>query len=82
MKNNRPQVSTYEFIREDVGQELKKHPLLSEDNVLVDVEGEEIILYGDVDSEDKKEMVTDLVTGVAGVLHVTNNLKVIDIHNN
>lgn len=80
MKTKKNQVSDFELIRENVSEELKKNALLADDNVLVDVEGEEIILYGDVDSEEKKKMVNDMVIDVAGVLHITNNLKVLDIH--
>jgi osmotically-inducible protein OsmY len=80
MKDEKRHVSTFELVREDVSEELKKNSLLAEDNVLVDVEGEEIILYGDVDTEEKKKLVNDIVLSVPGVLHITNNLKVIDVH--
>ena len=78
--NKKQRVSDFELVREFVSEEIKKSSLLDDDNVLVDVEGEEIILYGDVDSEEKKKMVDDIVTGLTGVLHITNNLKVIDLH--
>ena len=80
LENKKQRVSDFELVREFVSEEIKKSSLLDDDNVLVDVEGEEIILYGDVDSEEKKKMVDDIVTGLTGVLHITNNLKVIDLH--
>ncbi len=80
MESKSQRVSDFELIRENVSEEIRKSRLLADDNVLVDVEGEEIILYGDVDSEEKKKMVNDMAIEVAGVLHITNNLKVINIH--
>jgi osmotically-inducible protein OsmY len=57
---------------------IRLNDLLSEDNILVDMEGSEIILYGDVTSQDKKWLAEDISLSVPGVLHISNRIQVVD----
>lgn len=67
-----------EIVRENVKKEIARNTLLKDDNILVDAEGDEIILLGMVDSLDKKWLAEDIAGDTFGVLHVKNNIHVID----
>ena len=67
-----------EIIRENVKKEIARNTLLKDDNILVDAEGDEIILLGLVDSLDKKWLAEDIAGDTFGVLHVNNKIHVID----
>jgi osmotically-inducible protein OsmY len=66
-----------EIVRENVKKEIARNTLLKDDNILVDAEGDEIILLGMVDSLDKKWLAEDIAGDTVGVLHVKNNIHVI-----
>lgn len=65
-----------EFVRENVKKELTRNSLLKDENILVDAEGDEVILQGDVDSLDKKWLAEDIAADTFGVLHVKNEIHV------
>ncbi len=65
-------------IRDYVMNELSRNTLLKDENIMVDIEGNEVILEGGVDSFDKKWLAEDIACGTFGVLHVRNNIHVID----
>lgn len=65
-----------EIVRENVKKEISQNTLLKNDNILVDAEGDEIILLGMVDSLDKKWLAEDIAHDTFGVLHVKNNIHV------
>lgn len=67
-----------ENIRESVKKELSRNTLLREESILVDMEGDEIILEGGVDSFDKKWLAEDIAADTFGVLHVKNNIHVVN----
>lgn len=69
-----------ELIRENVKKEILRNSLLKEDNILVDADGDEIILQGSVDSLDKKWLAEDIAGDTFGVLHVKNEIRVVDIN--
>jgi len=64
-----------ENTRKYVQRELSHSPLKDE-NILVNAEGNDIILQGDVDSLDKKWMAEDIARDTFGVLHVKNEISV------
>lgn len=70
--------SESERIREAVLSELMKNHLLEGENILVDVEGDEVILGGDVGSIDQKWLAEDIANTVYGVLHVSNEIEVVE----
>jgi osmotically-inducible protein OsmY len=65
-----------EVIRENVKKELLRNSLLKDEDILVDMEGDEVILQGDVDSFDKKWLAEDIATDSFGVLHVKNEIHI------
>lgn len=65
-----------ERIRESVKYELSRNSLLKDENILVNAEGDEIILQGMVDSLDKKWLAEDIAGDTFGVLHVKNEIRV------
>ena len=66
-----------ELIREQVRKEFCENPLLKTQNILIDTDGLEIVLEGDVASEDVSSLAEDVANGVFGVLHVRNELHVV-----
>lgn len=78
MSNEDQQVPAFEKIREKVFEMIKANNQLREENILVDVEGSEVILYGDVTSEDKRWLAEDLSLYIPGVLHLSNRIQVLD----
>lgn len=66
-----------EEIRQNVLQQLVKHPQLQNENILVDVESEELILRGEVESKDHKWLAEEVAYDVLGVVHVKNELNVL-----
>lgn len=66
-----------EEIRKNVKLELSRNSLLKDENILVDAEGDDIILQGEVDSLDKKWLAEDIAGDTFGVLHVKNEINVI-----
>lgn len=67
-----------ENVRENVTRELSRNTLLRDENILVEMEGDEIILQGGVDSFDKKWLAEDIAADTFGVLHVKNDIQVIN----
>jgi osmotically-inducible protein OsmY len=67
-----------ENVRENVKKELSRNTLLRDENILVDIEGDEIVLEGGVDSFDKKWLAEDIAADTLGVLHVKNNIYVVN----
>lgn len=72
------QEMNHEEVREKVKGELHLNSVLRDQNILVDFEGDEIILEGDVDSSDKKWLAQDIANDVPGVLHVSNRIQVVE----
>ncbi len=66
-----------ERIRENVKHEIAQNSLLKDENILVNAEGDEIILEGVVDSLDKKWLAEDIAGDTFGVLHVKNEIHVV-----
>ena len=66
-----------ESLRIVVRQEISKNSLLKDENIFVAVEGDEVILQGDVDSLDKKWLAEDIAGDIFGVLHVRNEIHVV-----
>lgn len=66
-----------ERIRESVKHEISRNSLLKDDNILVNADGDEIILQGVVDSLDKKWLAEDIAGDTFGVLHVKNEITVV-----
>lgn len=67
-----------ENIQESVKNELMKNELLNDENIVVDARGDEIILKGDVDSENKKWLAEDIAHNIFGVLQVKNEIEVVE----
>jgi osmotically-inducible protein OsmY len=65
-------------IRENVKKELISNTLLKDEAILVDMEGDEVILQGNVDSIDKKWLAEDIAADTFGVLHVKNEIHIIN----
>ncbi len=65
-----------ENILENVKNEISRNSLLKDENILVDLEGDEVILQGGVDSLDKKWLAEDIASDTFGVLHVKNEIQV------
>jgi osmotically-inducible protein OsmY len=63
-------------IRENVKKELLSNTLLKDEAILVDMEGDEVILQGSVDSVDKKWLAEDIAADTFGVLHVRNEIYI------
>ncbi len=66
-----------ERIREEVRAELRKNPLLRAQNILVDTDGLELVLEGDVETPDQKDLAADVANGVFGVTHVRNEIHIL-----
>lgn len=66
-----------EEIRKNVLQQLVNHPQLREENISVDVESEELVLQGEVESKDHKWLAEEVAYDVLGVVHVKNQLNVL-----
>ena len=66
-----------EQIRKNVKLELARNSLLKDENILVDAEGDDVILQGEVDSLDKKWLAEDIAGDTFGVLHVKNEIHVV-----
>ena len=65
-------------LSEAVKLELMNNDLLMDDNLVVEVDGDEIVLSGDVDTRDKKWLAEDIANSVFGVLHVRNEIEVVE----
>lgn len=65
-----------EAIREDVCERLAKEEWLDLSEVEIDVSGGEVILRGSVASRRQKHAIEDVAAEVAGVIDVTNELRV------
>lgn len=65
-----------ERIIEDVNDRLTDDPYLDATEIEVGVANREVTLSGTVDSREAKRRAEDLADGVAGVVHVQNNLRV------
>lgn len=73
---------TGENVRENVIKELSRNTLLRDEQIIVDVEGDEVILEGGVDSYDKKWLAEDIAGDTFGVLHVNNKIHVLNEKDN
>lgn len=67
-----------EEIRKNVKLELSRNSLLKDEHILVDAQGEDIILQGEVDAVDKKWLAEDIAGDTFGVLHVINEINVVN----
>ncbi|HXH29843.1 MAG TPA: BON domain-containing protein [Bacteriovoracaceae bacterium] len=65
-----------EMIREQVRKEFKENPLLKSQNILIDTDGLDIVLEGDVETDDMSSLAEDVAGGVFGVLQVRNEIHV------
>ena len=74
--NSLEQMPEGEKLRQVVKHELARNSLLKDENIMVTVEGDEVILDGDVDSLDKKWLAEDITGDIFGVLHVRNQINV------
>ena len=74
--NTFEQLPEGENLRMLVKGEIAKNSLLKDENISVSVEGDEVILEGDVDSLDKKWLAEDIAGDIFGVLHVKNEIHV------
>ncbi|MGE5927282.1 MAG: BON domain-containing protein [Gemmatimonadota bacterium] len=63
-------------IREDVSEELTRHPAVDASEIEVRVENGEVTLTGSVDSRHAKRMAEDCVEQCSGVKEVHNQLRV------
>ena len=59
-------------IRENVKKELISNTLLKDEVILVDMEGDEVILQGNVDSINKKWLAEDIAADTFGVMQLKN----------
>lgn len=77
MDQNQDSVSEMEIIREKIAEKITHSPLLKEENILVDFEGEEIILDGDVVNPEAKWLAQDVATGILGQYHLDNRIRIL-----
>ena len=63
-------------IREDVCDRLTDDDMLDATNIQVQVQGDEVILTGNVNSRDQKRRAEDLVESISGVKNVENKIRV------
>lgn len=63
-------------IREDVCDRLTDDDMLDATNIQIQIQGDEVILTGSVDSREQKRRAEDLVESVSGVKNVENRLRV------
>lgn len=68
-----------EIVREKFKREIARNTLLKNDNILVEADGDEIILKGSVDSLDKKWLAEDIAIDTMGVFHVKNSIHVVNV---
>jgi len=61
-----------EEIRENVKKGLSRNTLLKDESTIVDMEAEELILQGNVDSFDKKWLAEDIAADTFGVMQLKN----------
>lgn len=73
---NKSLIPQTDMIRNNVKREIARNVVLKDENILVDAESGEIILQGNVDSNDKKWLAQDIAEDVFGVLHVKNEINV------
>lgn len=59
-------------IRGNVKKRLLRNTLLKDESIIVDMEGEEVILQGNVDSFDKKWLAEDIAADTFGVMQLKN----------
>jgi osmotically-inducible protein OsmY len=59
-------------IRGNVKKRLLRNTLLKDESIVVDMEGEEVILQGNVDSFDKKWLAEDIAADTFGVMQLKN----------
>jgi len=60
-------------------QSLVQSGLLTSSTLEVDVVGGEVVLKGIVESPEERERAAEIASGVAGVSHVANRLKIRDL---
>lgn len=63
-------------IREDVCDRLTDDSALDATNINVQIQGNEVVLTGTVNSRDQKRRAEDVVESISGVRNVENRLKV------
>lgn len=63
-------------IREDVSDRLSDDDLLDASNIEVQVQGNDVILNGTVNTREEKRLAEDLTEDVSGVTHVENRIRV------
>lgn len=68
--------SNPEEVRINVKDQIFSNDKLSESGISVDIEGDDIVLYGDVESIESKWLAEEIAYNVRGVIHVTNYLNV------
>lgn len=59
-------------IRGNVKKRLLRNTLLKDESIIVDMEGEEVILQRNVDSFDKKWLAEDIAADTFGVMQLKN----------
>ena len=65
-----------ERIREDICDRLTDDDLVDASNVRVQIQGDEVILSGSVNSREEKRRAEDLVESISGVRNVENRIRV------
>jgi len=75
-KGPRGYVRSAERIRDDINYRLSEDPFLDASDIEFEVNGNEVILKGNVYSREEKRRAEDLVEAISGVRHVENRLRV------
>ena len=65
-------------IRGNVKKRLLRNTLLKDESIIVDMEGEEVILQANVDSFDKKWLAEDIAADTFGVMQVKNEILIMN----
>jgi osmotically-inducible protein OsmY len=63
-------------IKEDVCERLSEDPYVDASNIEIDIQNNEVVLSGSIDSKEAKRRVEDIVESVSGVSNVQNHLRV------